>query len=86
VLLRNEVPNRISVEAPQMYSGLVVLYACLPKLLLFLNCDHRRLTAPFLLLVTSLALAAATRFRIHIALAVLPAFLLVNVYWWQEKR
>jgi hypothetical protein len=76
----------VSLLSPQMYSGLVVLYAGMLGLLLFLERDKLGFRAPVLILATALTLAATTRFRIHIALAVLPAFLLITLHLWRRKH
>ncbi len=76
----------VSLLSPQMYSGLVVLYAGMLGLLLFLERDKLGFRAPVLTLATALVLAATTRFRIHIALAVLPAFLLITLHLWRRKH
>jgi hypothetical protein len=74
----------VTLLSPQMYSGLVVLYAGMLGLLLFLERDKLGFRVPLLTLTTALTLAATTRFRIHIALAVLPAFLLIALHLWRE--
>src|SRR6266550_1926006 len=76
----------VALLSPQMYSGLVVLYAGMLGLLLFLERDKLGFRAPVLTLATALVLAATTRFRIHIALAVLPAFLLITLHLWRRKH
>ena len=76
----------VALLAPQMYSGLVVLYAGMLGLLLFLERDKLESRAPVLILAAALTLAATTRFRIHIALAVLPAFLLITLHLWRRKH
>ena len=76
----------VALLAPQMYSGLVVLYAGMLGLLLFLERDKLGFRAPLLILAAALTLAAMTRFRIHIALAVLPAFLLITLHLWRKKH
>src|SRR5438552_284051 len=76
----------VALLAPQMYSGLVVLYAGMLGLLLFLERDKLESRAPVLILAAALTLAATTRFRIHIALAVLPAFLLITLHLWRKKH
>src|SRR5439155_18292325 len=76
----------VVLMVPQMYSGLVVLYAGMLGLLLFLERDKLGFRAPVLTLAAALTLAATTRFRIHIALAVLPAFLLITLHLWRKKH
>jgi hypothetical protein len=76
----------VTLLSPQMYSGLVVLYAGMLGLLLFLERDKLGFRAPVLTLVAALTLAATTRFRIHVALAVLPAFLLITLHLWRRKH
>ena len=76
----------VALLSPQMYSGLVVLYAGMLGLLLFLERDKLGFRAPVLTLAAALTLAATTRFRIHIALAVLPAFLLIALHLWRRKH
>ena len=76
----------VALAAPQMYSGLVVLYAGMLGLLLFLERGKLGFRAPVLILAAALTLAATTRFRIHIALAVLPAFLLITLHLWRKKH
>src|SRR5437773_7997405 len=76
----------VALSSPQMYSGLVVLYAGMLGLLLFLERDKLEFRAPVLILAAGLTLAAMTRFRIHIALAVLPAFLLITLHLWRKKH
>src|SRR6266480_3112613 len=76
----------VALLSPQMYSGLVVLYAGMLGLLLFLERDKLGFRAPVLTLAAALTLAATTRFRIHIALAVLPAFLLITLHLWRRKH
>lgn len=76
----------VTLLSPQMYSGLVVLYAGMLGLLLFLERDKLGFRVPLLILTTALTLAATTRFRIHIALAVLPAFLLIALHLWRRKH
>src|SRR6266446_4829247 len=76
----------VALAAPQMYSGLVVLYAGMLGLLLFLERDKLGFRAPVLTLAAALTLAATTRFRIHFALAVLPAFLLIVLHLWRRKH
>src|SRR6266496_4119026 len=76
----------VVLAAPQMYSGLVVLYAGMLGLLLFLERGKLGFRAPVLTLAAALTLAATTRFRIHIALAVLPAFLLIMLHLWRKKH
>ena len=76
----------VTLLSPQMYSGLVVLYAGMLGLLLFLERDKLGFGAPVLTLATALTLAATTRFRIHIALAVLPAFLFITLHLWRRKH
>ena len=76
----------VALLSPQMYSGLVVLYAGMLGLLLFLERDKLGFRAPVLTLAAALTLAATTRFRIHIALAVLPAFLLIMLHLWRKKH
>src|SRR5256886_17294761 len=76
----------VALLAPQMYSGLVVLYAGMLGLLLFLERDKLEFRAPVLILAAALTLAATTRFRIHFALAVLPAFLLITLHLWRRKH
>src|SRR5438034_8281701 len=76
----------VALAAPQMYSGLVVLYAGMLGLLLFLERGKLEFRVPVLILAAALTLAAMTRFRIHIALAVLPAFLLITLHLWRKKH
>ena len=76
----------VALLSPQMYSGLVVLYAGMLGLLLFLERDKLGFRAPVLTLAAALTLAATTRFRIHFALAVLPAFLLIVLHLWRRKH
>src|SRR6266536_252702 len=76
----------VALSSPQMYSGLVVLYAGMLGLLLFLARDKLGFRAPVLTLAAALTLATTTRFRIHIALAVLPAFLLITLHLWRKKH
>ena len=76
----------VALSSPQMYSGLVVLYAGMLGLLLFLERDKLGFRAPVLTLAAALTLATTTRFRIHIALAVLPAFLLITLHLWRKKH
>src|SRR5438874_1548000 len=76
----------VVLMVPQMYSGLVVLYAGMLGLLLFLERDKLGFRAPVLILAAALTLAATTRFRIHFALAVLPAFLLITLHLWRKKH
>src|SRR6266480_5558694 len=76
----------VALLGPQMYSGLVVLYAGMLGLLLFLERDKLGFRAPVLTLAAALTLAATTRFRIPFALAVLPAFLLITLHLWRRKH
>src|SRR5262249_31488990 len=76
----------VTLWSPQMYSGLVVLYAGMLGLLLFLKRDKLGFRAPILTLATALILAATARFRIHIALAVIPAFLVITLHLWRRKH
>ena len=76
----------VTLGSPQMYSGLVVLYAGMLGVLLFLERDKVGFRAPVLTLVAALTLAATTRFNIHIALVVLPAFLLITLDLWRRKH
>jgi len=76
----------VALLSPQMYSGLVVLYAGMLGLLLFLERGKLGFRAPVLTLAAALTLAATTRFRIHFALAVLPAFLLIMLHLWRRKH
>src|SRR5262249_29837552 len=70
----------------QMYTGIFVLYAGLLGLLIVLERVHRGFQAPITIFITSLVLAATMRFRIHVALAILPAFVLVTLYLWRTQR
>src|SRR2546430_8949453 len=54
----------VVLATPQMYSGLVVLYAGMLGLLLFLERGKLGFRAPVLTLAAALTLAATTRFRI----------------------
>src|SRR6266446_6876338 len=76
----------VALLSPQRYSGLVVLYAGMLGLLLFLERGKLGFRAPVLTLAAALTLAATTRFRIHFALAVLPAFLLIVLHLWRRKH
>ena len=76
----------VALLSPQMYSGLVVLYAGMLGLLLFLERGKLGFRAPVLTLAAALTLAATTRFRIPFALAVLPAFLLIMLHLWRRKH
>jgi hypothetical protein len=76
----------VALLSPQMYSCLVVLYAGMLGLLLFLERGKLGFRTPVLILAAALTLAATTRFRIHIALAVLPAFLLIMLQLWRRKH
>jgi hypothetical protein len=76
----------VTLLSPQTYSGLVVLYAGILGLLLFLERDKLGFRVPLLTLTTALTLAATTRFNIHIALVVLPAFLLITLDLWRRKH
>jgi len=76
----------VTLVAPQMYSGLVVLYAGLLGMLLLLERVFRGDQAPVVTFVTALTFAAILRFRVHIAIAVLPAFVFVMLYLWRKKH
>jgi len=76
----------VTLTSPQMYSGLIVLYAGMLGLLLFLERDYRNQNASVLIILTALIFATTLRFRIHIALAVLPAFLLIALYLWRSRH
>lgn len=76
----------VTLLSPQMYSGLVVLYAGMLGVLLFLERDKLGFRAPVLALATALIFAATTRFNIHIALVVLPVFLLITLDLWRRKH
>jgi hypothetical protein len=76
----------VTLTSPQMYSGLVVLYAGMLGLLLFLERDYRNQKASVLIILTALIFATTLRFRIHIALAVIPAFLLITLHLWRRKH
>ena len=78
--------DTVTLGSPQMYTGIVVLYAGLLGLLIVLERVYRGHQASTVIFVTALVLAATMRFRIHIALAVLPAFLLVILHLWRRKR
>jgi hypothetical protein len=62
------------------------LYAGLLGLLIVLERLYRGKQAVIAIFLTALVLATTTRFRIHIAVAVLPAFLLITLYLWRKKR
>ena len=76
----------VTLASPQMYAGVVVLYAGLLGLLILLERVYRGRQALIVTFVTALVLAATTRFRIHIALAVLPAFLLIISHLWRRRH
>jgi hypothetical protein len=76
----------VTLVSPQMYAGIVVLYAGLLGLLIVLERAYRGHDAPIVVFVTAFVLAATTRFRVHIALAVIPGFLLVLLYLWRRKH
>lgn len=76
----------VTLGSPQMYAGIVVLYTGLLGLLMVSERICRRRQAPVVTLVTALVLTATIRFRIHIALAVLPAFLMVMLYLWRRTH
>jgi hypothetical protein len=76
----------VTLASPTMYTGVVVLYAGLLGLLILLERVYRGRQALIVTFVTALVLAATTKFRIHIALAVLPAFLLVTLHLWRRKH
>jgi hypothetical protein len=76
----------VTLLSPQTYSGLVVLYSGILGLLLFLERNKLGFRVPLLTLTTALTLAATTRFNIHIALVVLPAFLLIMLDLWRRKH
>jgi hypothetical protein len=76
----------VTLTSPQMYSGLVVLYAGLLGMLLLLERVFRGDQAPVVTFVTALTFAAVLRFRVHIAIAVLPAFVFVMLYLWRKKH
>lgn len=76
----------VTLTSPQMYSGIVVLYAGMLGLLLFLERDYENQNAFCLIILTALIFATTLRFRIHIALAVLPAFLLIALYLWRSRH
>ena len=76
----------VTLASPQMYTGIVVLYAGLLGLLIVVERVYRGVQAPITILVTSLVLAATIRFRVHVALAILPAFWLVVLYLWRNQR
>jgi hypothetical protein len=78
--------DAMTLGSPQMYAGLVVLYVGLLGLLIVLEHVYRGEQAPIAIFLTALVLGATTRFRIHIALAVLPAFLLVTLYLWRKRH
>lgn len=76
----------VELTAPQMYSGITILYGVLLALLLISGnlADDR--TDPWLLLITAMLAAALERFRAQIFLALFPAFLLVMIYCWRRRR
>jgi len=76
----------VTQASPQMYTGIVVLYTGLLGLLIVLEQVYLGHQAPRVMLLTALVLAATMRFRIHVALAILPAFVLVTLYLWRRQR
>ena len=76
----------VTLGSPQMYAGIVVLYTGLLGLLIVSERVYRGHQAPIVTLVTALVLEATIRFRIHIALAVLPGFLMVMLYLWRRTH
>jgi hypothetical protein len=76
----------VELIATQMYSGILVLYGVLLAVLLISDNLANDRTDPPLLLITAMLVAALERFRVHIFLAVFPAFLLVMIYCWRRRR
>jgi len=76
----------VTLTSPQMYSGLVVLYAGLLGTLLLLERVFRRRRVPVVTFMTALTFAAVLLFRVHIAIAMLPAFVFVMLYLWRKKQ
>jgi hypothetical protein len=76
----------VALTSPQMYSGLVVIYTFLLGLLIILERTYRERHALVVTLLCALILGTTTRFRIHIALAMLPAFLLIAFHLWRKRH
>jgi hypothetical protein len=76
----------VTLALPQMYTGVLVLYAGLLGVLIVLERVYRGHQAPIVIFVTALVLATTMRFRVHVALAVLPAFLLMLLYLWRRTH
>lgn len=69
--------------SPQMFSGVAVFYGVLLGVTLI--CYKR--TAALPIFVTAAMVGAMARFRVHVFLAVLPAFLFLALWmWWRERR
>lgn len=80
----------VALTSPQMYSSLVVLYGVLLSLAIaskkIVYSATRGFTFNGLLIVAALMVGALTRFRVHLLLPILPAFLTVMILLGIRRR
>ena len=67
----------VALTTPQMYASLVVCFGILLALIVIFKRAARGIPLSRLLMIVALMIGATTRFRVHLALAMLPAFLIV---------
>jgi len=67
----------VALTTPQMYSSLVVCFGILLALVVIFKSAARGIPLSRLLVIVAFMIGATTRFRVHLLLAMLPAFLIV---------
>jgi len=79
-----------ALPSPQMYSGIVVMYGGLLAVLLIsvrAADDPHEKPIGILLIVCALLVGTTLRFRLHVALVMLPGFLLLCLFMaWRKRR
>ena len=75
-----------ALTSPQMYASFVVCFGILLALLVIFKSAARGIPLSRLLIVVALMIGATTRFRVHLLLAMLPAFLIVMFFLGLRRR
>ena len=76
----------VAVASPQMYSGLLVAYGLLLGFILLSVRRGEQRSPGGLLMAMALMTGATMRFRIHVFIVMLPAFVMMTAYLWWRYR
>ena len=76
----------VAVTSPQMYSGLLVAYGILLGVLLLSIHGGHKPSPTKMFMILSLMVGATMRFRIHVFIVMLPAFVAMTSYFWWRYR